>query len=120
TPLTVELSPQCGELLATLSVLPALTDSVLMPVLLFVAHRKLPTVIAPAVLIESAPTGSLVLVPVFTVPSETWFDAAPKLVPTANVPLLIAAVPVKVLLPLRLSVPGPLSTSPAVPATGVL
>src|SRR5690349_6481297 len=91
-PLIEAFRPESGELLVTLSAAPLPIEIVLMPLVLLIALRKLPTVVVTPPATLRAPTGSLTLVPLLVVPSESGFDDAPRFPPAATmtVPLLIA------------------------------
>ena len=108
-----------GALLVTLRVDPLPIVSVFAAALL-VDELKLPMVVLTPGAIVIEPVKSPVLVPVLGVPSVTPFAVDPTFppAPIMSVPLLIATGPVKLLLPVRLSVPSPPRFKPALPTIG--
>src|SRR5207249_3928315 len=106
--------------LTTLRVAPLLIVRVLVLVALLVAHLKLLTVALTPAARMPAPVASLTVVPPLDVPIVRALLEAPRFppAPTESVPLLTATGPVKVLAPVRLSVPGPARMMPEVPAMG--
>src|SRR5437763_12225312 len=109
--------PVAARLLVTLSMAPLPMLRVL-AVAVFVVLEKPPIVLLTPAASASAPTA----VALAGVPSTTAFVDAPRFppAPTASAPLLIATVPAKELLPVKLSVPGPLKLNPPLPVIGAL
>src|SRR5262245_15887890 len=83
---------------------------------------KLPIVVVPVGTVRLPIAVVAVPLPGYAVPSVTALDVAPRFppVPTEIVPLLMATGPLKVLLPVRLRVPGPVSARPLLPAMAAL